>query len=78
MKDNLKDFLATYGNSNYAKYGQPLMMPLAMLSSGSATVYSMRVMPDDAMNANSILVMQYRFDEAEKKMQIRLFFSVSR
>lgn len=70
-KDNLKDFLATYGNSNYAKYGQPLMMPIAMLTSGTATVYSMRVMPDDAVNANSILVMQYRFDEDNKKMQIR-------
>ena len=70
-KDDLSDFIATYGNSNFAKYGQPLMMPIAMLSSGSATVYSMRVMPDDAFAANSILLMQYRFDEESKKMIIR-------
>ena len=70
-KDDLSDFIATYGNSNFAKYGQPLMMPIAMLSSGSATVYSMRVMPDDAFAANSILLMQYRFDEERKKMVIR-------
>ena len=70
-KDDLSDFIATYGNSNFAKYGQPLMMPIAMLTSGSATVYSMRVMPDDAFAANSILLMQYRFDEESKKMVIR-------
>lgn len=70
-KDDLSDFIATYGNSNFAKYGQPLMMPIAMLTSGSATVYSMRVMPDDAFAANSILLMQYRFDEDTKKMVIR-------
>ena len=70
-KDDLSDFVATYGNSNFAKYGQPLMMPIAMLSSGSATVYTMRVMPDDAFAANSILLMQYRFDEESKKMIIR-------
>lgn len=70
-KDDLSDFIATYGNSNFAKYGQPLMMPIAMLTSGSATVYSMRVMPDDAFAANSILLMQYRFDEERKKMVIR-------
>lgn len=70
-KDDLSDFIATYGNSNFAKYGQPLMMPIAMLTSGSATVYSMRVMPDDAFAANSILLMQYRFDEESKKMIIR-------
>lgn len=70
-KDDLSDFIATYGNSNFAKYGQPLMMPIAMLTSGSATVYSMRVMPDDAFAANSILLMQYRFDNDTKKMIIR-------
>ena len=70
-KDDLSDFIATYGNSNFAKFGQPLMMPIAMLTSGSATVYSMRVMPDDAFAANSILLMQYRFDEESKKMVIR-------
>ena len=64
-KTELSDFKKTYGKSDYAKYGQPLMMPIAMLSSGESTVYCMRVMPDDAMAANSILLMYYKFDDEE-------------
>jgi hypothetical protein len=70
-KDDLSDFTKTYGNSDYAKYGQPLMMPLAMLSSGNATVYCMRVMPDDAFAANCILSLKYKTDEATGKFIIK-------
>jgi hypothetical protein len=70
-KDDLTDFRKTYGDSDYAKYGQPLMMPMAMLSSGSATVYCMRVMPDDAYAANCILSMLYKLDELTGKMIIK-------
>lgn len=62
-KDDLTDFKDTYGNSDYSKYGQPLMMPLALLSSGNATVYSMRVMPDDAFAANAILNALYKVND---------------
>lgn len=50
----------TFGKTNYRKYGQPLMMPYALLDTGYASVWSMRVMPDDATYANSVLLMYYR------------------
>ena len=70
-KDDLTDFYATYGKSDYTKYGQPLMMPIAMLNSGSATVFCMRVMPEDAYAANGVLSMLYKFDEDLGKMIIK-------
>ena len=70
-KNDLADFKKTYGKSDYNKYGQPLMMPIAMLTSGSATVYCMRVMPDDAYAANAILYMLYKTDEETGKMTIK-------
>lgn len=70
-KDDLTDFKKTFGTSDYAKYGQPLMMPLAMLASGNATVYCMRVMPDDAYAANCILSMLYKVDPVSGKMTIK-------
>ena len=66
-KTDLSDFYKTYGRSNYSKYGQPLMMPIAMLNSGNASVYCMRVMPDDAFAANCILSMLYKMDEITVK-----------
>lgn len=74
-KDDLTDFKKTYGKSDYNKYGQPLMMPLAMLAGGNATVHCMRVMPDDAVSANSILTVMYKADPDTKKFQIK--FSAS-
>lgn len=70
-KTDLKDFKATFGKSNFKKYGQPLMMPIAMLDSGTASCYCMRVMPDDAYAANCVLVMKYKFDEDTGKMIIK-------
>lgn len=70
-KDDLTDFKKTFGKSNYSKYGQPLMMPLATLTSGNATVYCMRVMPEDAFAANCILSMLYKTDEETGKFIIK-------
>ena len=70
-KTDLSDFYKTYGRSNYSKYGQPLMMPIAMLNSGNASVYCMRVMPDDAFAANCILSMLYKMDEITGKFIIK-------
>lgn len=70
-KDDLNDFKKTFGKSDYKKFGQPLMMPLAMLTAGSSTCYCMRVMPDDAYAANCILSMYYKFDDASGKMIIK-------
>lgn len=64
-KTDLADFKATYGDSDYAKYGQPLLMPLAELKSGNASVYCMRVMPEDATYANVMISAMYRIIEDE-------------
>ncbi len=59
-KTDLADFKTTYGDSDYAKYGQPLLMPLAELKAGNASVYCMRVMPNDATYANVLVSALYR------------------
>lgn len=64
-KTDLADFKATYGDSNYAKYGQPLLMPLAELKAGNASVYCMRVMPEDATYANVVISANYKIVEEQ-------------
>lgn len=59
-KTSEKDHVDTFGKTDYKKYGQPLMMPYALLGTGYASVWSMRVMPSDATYANSVLLMYYR------------------
>lgn len=73
-KDSLKDFTRTYGHEDFRKYGQPLMMPIAHLEGGDATVYCMRVMPEDATYSNVIISLKYKKDEATGKFIIRYDF----
>lgn len=56
-------FVDTFGKTNYAKYGQPLMMPLAELATEVASVNCLRCMPDDATRSNSVVLMYYRTAE---------------
>lgn len=70
-KTSLSDFRKTYGIEDYAKYGQPLLMPIAELTAGKATVYCMRVMPEDADYANTIISIKYKEDPDNKKFIIR-------
>ena len=63
-KTDLTDFTSTFGNLNYSLYGQPLMMPHAILSSGYGSVYAMRVLPADATYANAVLSAMYKADAA--------------
>lgn len=70
MQD-LNSFINHFGKSNYAKYGQPLMMPIAELSSGNANVWCMRIMPEDAAIANSVLTAYYKVDTDNKKFQVK-------
>ena len=71
-KTSVKDFTTTYGSSDYAKYGQPLMMPIAALTSGYASVYAMRVMPDDATYANAVLSVLYKSDAESGKFTVKI------
>ena len=68
---NTKDFETIFGRSNYALYGQPMMMAEAELRSGEASVWCMRIMPDDAKFANSVLSVYYKPDVAKKKFRIK-------
>lgn len=59
-KTDLSDFTDTFGKTDYKKYGQPLMMPVASLNTGLTSVYAMRVMPEDSTYANAVLYAYYR------------------
>lgn len=62
-KKSRSSAVATYGDSNYKKYGQPLMQALAVLEQENTSVWCMRVMPENAAYANNIVSMYYKIDE---------------
>lgn len=70
IKDT-ETFTRIYGRSDYKLYGQPMMMAEASLRTGNASCWCMRVMPDDAKYANSVLSVYYKADEAKKKFRIK-------
>lgn len=70
-KTEYSDFVSTYGTGNYKEYGQPIMMPLAELQGGRASVWCMRVMPEGARYAHSILSLYYKADVENKKFRIK-------
>ena len=69
--DSIKQYDAMFGNTDYRKYGQPHMMPRVFLSQPNTVVWCMRVMPDDATFANSVLSLWYKIDEEKKKFRIK-------
>lgn len=60
--DDVSTFQKIYGTSDYQKYGQPLMMPYALLSSGNS-VWCMRVTTAGATYAHSVLSLLYRIGD---------------
>lgn len=64
-KRSLESFKQTYGDSNYKKYGQPLMMPLAVLQQDQTSVWCMRVMPENAAYSNSVISLYYKVDATD-------------
>lgn len=70
-KENRSEFVSMFGDSNYKKYGQPIMNALALLDAGRARVHCMRVMPEDAAYANSVLSVYYKADIPNKKFLIK-------
>ena len=56
-------FESTFGKSNYKKYGQPLMMPYAVLNNPNVYVWGMRVMPVNAAYSNNLITLKYRIDK---------------
>ena len=63
-KTTTEDFKSVFGQTNFKKYGQPLMMPYASLGSERTSVYAMRIMPDDATYANAGVFCYYRVANA--------------
>lgn len=56
---------ATFGKSNFRKYGQPYMQALAVLDQNNSSVWLMRVMPENADYANVLIYVGFKVDKAE-------------
>lgn len=69
--EDSKTFENIFGKSNYNLYGQPMMMPEAELQTGNASCWCMRVMPEDAVYANSVLSVYYKADVDAKKFRLK-------
>lgn len=69
--EGLKSLYSRYGYTNYKLYGQGMLNAEALLSQGNTKVWTMRVTPDDATYANSVLSLWYKVDEAKKKFRIK-------
>ena len=69
------DIVSAYGETNWKKYGQPLMQALAVAEAGNTEVWCMRVMPDDATYAHNIISAYYKGDTegdvASRKFRIK-------
>lgn len=52
---SLTEYVEEFGQPNFKSHGQPCLMPYGFLSSENANVYCMRVLPEDATYACTIL-----------------------
>lgn len=68
---NLATYRSMFGATNFKKYGQPQLMPEAILSQPNTNVWCMRVMPDDALYANAILSLWYKEDKEKQAFRIK-------
>jgi hypothetical protein len=66
-----KKWTSMFGKTNYKKYGQPNLMPTAVLSQSNTVCWCMRVMPDDALYANSVLSLWYKADVENQAFRIK-------
>lgn len=57
-----------FGKCNYRKYGQPYMQALNVVDQDSSHVWMMRVMPEDATFANTLVCVGYK--EVERKVKV--------
>ena len=76
-KSSRDSAVKTFGDSNFAKYGQPLMQALTVLENDDTECYIMRVMPENATYANAIVSALYKADDtsieaSKRKFRIKL------
>ena len=64
-KTSRKSAESTFGESNFKKFGQPLMQALHVLDQDNSQVWFMRVMPEHATFANNIVSAYYKADTSE-------------
>ena len=64
-------YYTVFGKTNYKKYGQPQLMPEAILSQTGTEVWCMRVMPEDSLYANSVLSAWYKPDVENKAFRLK-------
>lgn len=64
-KESLYSHIEEYGYPDYKRYGQASYIPYTALSSGNATCWEMRVMPQDASYANVIYAVEFKVIDSE-------------
>lgn len=69
--DSLNKYYRMYGKTNFARYGQPHLMPTAYLQNQNVGVWCMRVMPKDATYPNSVMSIWYKPDVDNKAFRIK-------
>lgn len=74
-KKSRKNAVKTFGESNFNKFGQPLMQALEVLSHDNSKCWIMRVMPENATYANAVTSVYYKADTADdvKDAHLRKF-----
>lgn len=65
-KNSKSSAVKTFGDSNFKKFGQPLMQALNVVDRENSQVWMMRVMPENATYANSIVSAYYKADTAQE------------
>lgn len=61
-KSSRESAVATFGESNFKLYGQPLMQALNVVDRDDTSVWMMRVMPENAAYSNGIVSAYYKAD----------------
>ena len=67
--DSFSDWKRMYGTPDYKWDGQAVLMPYASLSSGHAVTFNMRVMPEDATHAFSVLTVTPKTETGVLKLE---------
>lgn len=65
LMKSLTNYMEEYGQPNFKLHGQPCLMPYGFLSSDNANVYCMRVMPNNATYACTILSAHVEIDDED-------------
>lgn len=64
-KSSKESAVKTFGDSNFKRFGQPLMQALEVLDQENSQVWMMRVMPENAAYSNGIVSAYYKADSME-------------